>query len=40
MSSYFQYSMTAICGIPEITLEGIPEDWEKVLSIAKVAKLD
>lgn len=27
MSAYFQYSLTVMCGIPEITIEGTPEDW-------------
>ena len=27
MSSYFVYAMQISCGIPEITLEGTPEDW-------------
>ncbi len=30
MSPYFQYSISIICGIPEITLEGEPEDWDKI----------
>lgn len=30
MSAYFDYSMTVTCGIPEITLEGTPADWEKL----------
>lgn len=30
MKSYFEYSMTTSCGIPEITLEGTPEDWKKI----------
>ena len=28
MSSYFTYAMDVLCGIPEIHLEGKPEDWE------------
>ncbi|MCB0705133.1 MAG: DUF4419 domain-containing protein [Saprospiraceae bacterium] len=28
MSTYFMYVMSVSCGIPEITLEGTPEDWE------------
>lgn len=28
MSEYFEYSTTLSCGIPEITLEGVPADWE------------
>lgn len=32
MKSYFEFVvMYVICGIPEVTLEGTPEDWEKVL---------
>jgi len=27
MSEYFDFSMSVACGIPEITLEGTPEDW-------------
>ncbi len=30
MESYFIYAITSICGIPEITLEGTVEDWEKI----------
>lgn len=30
MSPYFTYSATIICGIPEITIEGTVEDWEKI----------
>lgn len=26
----------AICGIPEITLKGTPEDWHKIYDIAKI----
>ena len=36
---YFVYRMVGICGIPEITLEGTPEDWsllrEKALSLGQ-----
>lgn len=36
---YFMYQMVCICGIPEITLEGTPEDWnllrEKALSLGQ-----
>lgn len=32
MKSYFEFIVLTIgCGIPEITLEGTPEDWQKVL---------
>lgn len=27
MGDYFTYSMSTLCGIPEITLTGTPEDW-------------
>jgi hypothetical protein len=27
---YFDYTMRCICGIPNITLEGTPEDWERM----------
>jgi len=27
MREYFSYSITTLCGIPEITLAGTPEDW-------------
>ena len=30
MSSFFYYSGTVMCGIPEITLEGTTEDWLKI----------
>lgn len=35
MKSYFIYSVTTSCGIPEITLEGTPEDWKKIEEKAK-----
>jgi hypothetical protein len=28
--SYFEFSMTTMCGIPEITLQGEKEDWEQL----------
>jgi len=32
MKSYFEFvTLFALCGIPEITLQGTPEDWQKVL---------
>jgi len=37
MKSYFDYQVTTICGIPNITLKGLPEDWQKLLD--KVNKL-
>lgn len=30
MKSYFQYSLTTYCGIPEITLEGTVRDWQTI----------
>ena len=36
---YFEFIIIRIvCGIPEITLEGTPEDWEKVLQKARSLK--
>ena len=36
---YFEFIVLRIvCGIPEITLEGTPEDWEKVLCKARGLK--
>lgn len=36
---YFDYAVSAyICGIPEITLEGIVEDWEKIIEKVKYLK--
>ncbi len=29
-SSYFQYVMHCICGIPKVTLTGSPEDWQRI----------
>ena len=30
VQSYFSYDFYSLCGIPEITLEGTVEDWEKI----------
>lgn len=30
MSGYFEYEYATACGIPEITLEGTKEDWQKI----------
>jgi len=38
MKGYFDYVVKTLCGIPEITLEGSKEDWEKLRS--KVKKLN
>lgn len=39
---YFEYiTITVVCGIPEVTLKGTTEDWEKVLNkTKKLAKYD
>lgn len=39
VSSYFKYELRyAVCGIPEITLTGEPEDWQKIRSNTKELK--
>lgn len=35
MQHYFSYDLFTICGIPSITLEGNPEDWEDILNRTK-----
>lgn len=30
MKHYFSYRSCAACGIPEVTLEGTPEDWQEI----------
>lgn len=35
MKCYFSYSVHSYCGIPEITLEGTPEDWESLAARAR-----
>jgi hypothetical protein len=35
MQSYFEYRLLTICGIPEIALEGTPEDWRAVAQRAR-----
>ena len=42
MKSYFEYIVIgAVCGIPEITLQGTPGDWQKVLDKTRqLAKYD
>jgi hypothetical protein len=35
MRSYFDYDMETLCGIPAITLEGTPEDWQAVADRAE-----
>jgi len=36
VSDYFDYHVMTLCGIPSITLEGTPEDWESVRERAQV----
>jgi len=38
MKNYFDPDMMTLCGIPQITLEGTPEDWKKLQG--KVTKLE
>lgn len=39
MKPYFEFLvMRIVCGIPQITLEGTPEDWKRVLGKAKGLK--
>lgn len=35
MSGYFEYEYVTACGIPEITIEGNKEDWQKIKSNLK-----
>jgi hypothetical protein len=35
MQSYFTYDMDTFCGIPAITLEGTPEDWQAIADRAE-----
>jgi hypothetical protein len=35
MSEYFEYQTPSICGIPEITLLGTVEDWQKIIDDTK-----
>jgi hypothetical protein len=30
LDSYFRYEVIVFCGVPSITLEGSPEDWERI----------
>jgi len=34
MKDYFDYDFETLCGIPSITLEGTPEDWDKLAEAA------
>lgn len=29
-SSYFTYALVCVCGIPQITIEGTPDDWQRM----------
>jgi hypothetical protein len=31
MAKYFDYGMSTCCGFPSITLEGTPDDWQKIV---------
>ncbi|MEW6302365.1 MAG: DUF4419 domain-containing protein [Verrucomicrobiota bacterium] len=35
MKNYFHYVVETLCGIPQITLEGSPEDWAQIRERAK-----
>ena len=35
-SSYFTYRLDCICGIPKITIEGRPDDWERIRARVEV----
>lgn len=36
VSEFFDFSMSVACGIPEITLEGTPEDWARLEEKTKI----
>src|SRR5262249_28031782 len=38
VQQYFTYLVGSLCGIPEITLEGTPEDWAKIRQRAEVLR--
>lgn len=41
MQHFFRYSMTTLCGIPEITLLGTPDDWHNVqVRAARLSEFD
>jgi Domain of unknown function (DUF4419) len=35
-SSYFTYAMKCVCGIPKITIEGTPADWQSIRARVEV----
>lgn len=36
MEKYFEYRFSSLCGIPEVTLRGTPDDWRAVRQRARV----
>lgn len=38
MQHYFEYEVFYFCGIPDIYLEGTPEDWQKILVKARALR--
>lgn len=41
MSKYFDYTCRTMCGIPEITLLGTPQDWQDVLTrVRNISEFD
>ncbi|MBQ0033701.1 MAG: DUF4419 domain-containing protein [Bacteroidales bacterium] len=38
MQSYFEYVVTYWCGIPDIYLEGTPDDWQRILEKTRVLR--
>lgn len=38
MQDYFTYSIITICGIPSVTLEGLPEDWQAIVDKVQVLR--
>jgi len=41
MQRYFTYTVSSLCGIPDITLEGTPEDWRSIRDrVAVLGELD
>jgi hypothetical protein len=39
LKPYFSYAMSIVCGIPSITLEGTPADWEAIRNRAALLEL-
>jgi len=41
MKRFFRYKVSTCCGIPQITLEGTPEDWQKLKDkVHKLVEMD